>query len=269
MHQASVGFQCPDCAKAGRSREVSGGALLRRHDTPIVTNALIAINVAVFVYSLFAGADLVGNISKLHADFAILGAAQVPGPTDAMVPVSGTGVAGGEWYRLLTGGFLHYGVFHVAMNMYALYVLGPQLERALGKLEFLGVYFVALLAGSFGALMLSPFDYTAGASGAIYGLLGAAVVLQRRLGIDPWQSGLGGLILINLGLTIAIGLSLGGHVGGFVGGAMAAWIVLEAGVQKRPVVGFLGCLALAAAFVFGGIWAANQAFVTGHAVLSF
>ena len=100
--------------------------------------------------------------------------------------------------------------------------------------------------------------------------VGAAVVLQRRMGIDPWRSGIAGLIAINLLLTFAIpGISIGGHIGGLIGGALAAFVVLEATIQRQPVLALLGSIALAVAFAFGGIWAANQAFSTGNPVLAF
>jgi membrane associated rhomboid family serine protease len=265
MHQASVGFQCPECAGASGSREVSGRSVLRQHDTPIVTNALIAINLAVFVYGLFSGGSFggTGGLSSFEIKYSLLGAGQL---SSSQV----IGVADGEWYRLITGAFLHGGLIHIGLNMYVLYILGPQLERALGHLEYAAIYLVALLAGAFGALVLTPFEPTVGASGAIYGLFGAIVVLQRRLGMNPWTSGIAGLILINLLLTFAFpGISIGGHIGGLIGGAMAAFVVLEATAQRQPALALLGCAALALAFGFGAVWAAETAFTTGHALLSF
>jgi membrane associated rhomboid family serine protease len=254
MRQASVGFHCPECAGAGTSRAVSAGRLFRVHETPIVTNALLAVLVAVFAWTLTQGADLVGfESSPVHEDYGVNALA-----------------ANGEWWRILTSGFLHYGAFHLLMNGYALYVLGPQLERALGHLEFLGVYLVSLLAGSFGALLVEPFATTAGASGAIYGLLATALVLQRRLGIDPWASGLGGIILINMVLTFSISqLSLGGHIGGFVGGLAAGFVVVESRAQRQPLIALAGCTALAAAFALGAWWAADQALTTGTPLIPF
>jgi membrane associated rhomboid family serine protease len=276
MRQASVGFHCPDCAGQGRGQVMTGAQIRRRAETPIVTNILIALNVAVFAYELVVGGSLSQfGLSDFGIDYALLGVGtEIPGGlSQAPVLPSGmggvpVGVAEGEWYRMVTGAFLHGGLFHIAMNMYVLYVLGPQLERALGRLEYLAVYVVAMLAGSAGALLLSPFDPTVGASGAIYGLFGAAVVLQRRLGIDPWRSGIAMLIGINVVLTFAIpGISIGGHLGGLVGGALAAFVVLEATVRRQPIIAAVGCAALALGFALLGIWAAEQALLTLQPVI--
>jgi membrane associated rhomboid family serine protease len=137
-------------------------------------------------------------------------------------------VAGGDVYRLVTAGFLHAGVFHLLVNMYSLYILGSLLEPAVGRVRFLLIYFVSLLSGSFGALLTDPNKLTVGASTAIFGLMGAALVVMRNRGIDPMQSGLPLWIGINLVLTFTItGLSKGGHVGGLIGGIVAAALLFE------------------------------------------
>jgi membrane associated rhomboid family serine protease len=277
MRQASVGFHCPECAGGNRSQVMTGAQVLRRHETPIVTNVLIALNVAAFLALVVSGGGLFQEtFSWIEVDFAIIGSIGVVDgslTTFAVVPTGvgeNIGVAWGEWYRLVTGAFLHGSPIHLGMNMYALYILGPQLERALGKVEFIGVYGVALLAGSFGALLMDPFVPTVGASGAIYGLFGAAVILQKRMGINPWQSGIVGLILINVLFTFAIpGISIGGHLGGLLGGFMAAYVVLEATVRRQPVLAYVGCAALAVGFALAGVWAAEQALQTLTPVLDF
>jgi membrane associated rhomboid family serine protease len=132
-------------------------------------------------------------------------------------------VADGEVYRLVTAGFLHAGFFHLLVNMYSLYILGTLVEPAVGRARYLLIYFVALLAGSFGALLLTPNSPTVGASGAIFGLMGAGVIIMRNRGIDPMQSGLPLWIGINLVFSFAVpGISIGGHIGGLIGGALAA-----------------------------------------------
>jgi membrane associated rhomboid family serine protease len=142
--------------------------------------------------------------------------------------LQGVAVADGEWYRLLTGGFLHAGLFHLGFNMFALYILGRLLEPAIGTPRFLALYFASLFAGAFGALLLSdPVAQTVGASGAIFGLFGAAFVIARGRGLDTVASELGFLLLINLALTFGIaGISIGGHLGGLVGGLLCALTIV-------------------------------------------
>ncbi len=110
------------------------------------------------------------------------------------------GVAQEQYWRLITGGFLHDGFIHIGFNMYILYWLGTMLEPALGHVRFTALYFASLLAGSFGAIVADPNVLTVGASGAVFGLMAAAFVFQRARGIDPWRSGLGPVILLNLAL---------------------------------------------------------------------
>src|SRR5690606_4282942 len=123
-------------------------------------------------------------------------------------------------WRVITGAFLHAGLLHLGMNMLLLWLLSQELEPALGKARFLVLYATSLLGGSFGVLVVSPLSPTVGASGAVFGLMGALVVFQLRAHQNPWRSGIGGLVLINLVLTFAVpGISIGGHVGGLLAGA--------------------------------------------------
>ncbi len=157
----------------------------------------------------------------------------------------------GELWRLVTSGFLHGGLFHLLANMLALYILGQMIEPALGRLRFALLYFVALLCGSFGALLLSPDSLTVGASGAVFGLLGAAAIIARSRGISLMESGLGLWIGINLLITFTIpGISIGGHLGGLAGGALAMLALSRFGrthaVYGRPgIVGIGGVVAVA------------------------
>ncbi len=170
----------------------------------------------------------------------------------------------------MTGAFLHGGLLHLGFNMYVLWILGPQIEQLLGRGAFLAIYGVSLLAGSFGALLIDPFVPTVGASGAIYGLFGAAVVLQRRQGINPLSSGLGMIVGINLLLTFAIpGISIGGHLGGLAGGALAGTMVMEAMTRRQPALAWLGCSGLGRGLLLGAMWAAEQAWATLEPVLEF
>ena len=132
------------------------------------------------------------------------------------------GVAEGEWWRLITAAFLHYGPLHLGMNMLVLWFIGPPLEEYFGHGRYALVYLVSGLAGSAGALLWSPNSLTVGASGAIWGIMGAALILEaRRIYVFGGQAM--GLVVLNLALTFLIpGISIGGHIGGLVGGGLCA-----------------------------------------------
>jgi membrane associated rhomboid family serine protease len=174
---------------------------------------LLALNVAVFLLTSFF--------------------TTAPGPrgdlTDRLA-LYGPAVDAGEWYRLVTAGFVHAGVLHLALNMLLLYRLGEALESALGRVRFTLLYFFALLTGSAGALLLSPNVFTVGASGAVYGLLGAVAIGMRQRGASVWQSGIGSLLVVNLLFTFLVpGISIGGHLGGLAGGALLGAVLLRGG----------------------------------------
>jgi membrane associated rhomboid family serine protease len=230
MISAPVGFQCRECVKQGPDVR----SLKTLVAKPVVTLALIAVNVALFVPTLGGGGLLGGGNRVLTEIFAL----------------NGPDVAAGEWWRLVTSGFLHYGLIHVGFNMFILYQLGTMLEPTLGRARFALLYAAALLGGAFGALLLDPNAFTAGASGAVYGLMGAGFFAMRRRGMDFMQSGLGGLLLINLLLTFVIpGISIGGHLGGLAAGAAAGAILFatEGNDAGRRVLGTAACVAIAAA----------------------
>ncbi len=219
MRQASVGFQCPECASQGApvgryrsGRAGSGGSrqLFRGHDDVVVGKVLIGINVAAFVLMVLASGDPY----------------RVAGPVAEQGVLHGWFVAQGEWWRIFTGAFLHAGLLHLGMNMLLLWFLSQELEPALGRLRFVALYLTSLLGGSLGVLVLSPLSATVGASGAVFGLMGALIVFQLRARQNPWQSGIGGLVLINLVLTFLVpGISIGGHLGGLVAGAAAGAVL--------------------------------------------
>jgi membrane associated rhomboid family serine protease len=165
---------------------------------------------------------------------------------------------GGDYWRLVTSGFLHANLLHIGLNMYLLWVLGQMLEPAIGSLRFAAIYFVSLLSGSFGALLVNPAKPTLGASGAVFGLMGAAFIELRHRGIDPMQAGIGGLILFNLVFSFLFpGISYGGHIGGLIGGGLAA-MALHAGDRARSrALGFAGCAVLAVAAAAAAIAAAS------------
>ncbi len=240
MITAPVGFQCPACVKAAPAVRPLRSLVTR----PVVTLTLIAASVALFVPSLAGGAFLSGGGGELADRLA----------------VNGPDVAAGEWWRLITSGFLHFGLIHIGFNMLILFQLGSMLEPALGRARFALLYAAALLGGSFGALLLDPEAFTAGASGAVYGLMGAAFVGMRRRGVDPMQSGIGGLLVINLLLTFVIpGISIGGHLGGLVAGsaAGAALFATEGTEPGRRALGTAAAAAVAAVAVAGALLTAS------------
>lgn len=204
LRQAAVGSQCWQCIKAARPPVAVRAKRWNATAGPLVTKALIAVNVAVFA--------LTTGIASLTNDLALHGPA----------------VEDGQWYRVVTAGFTHASLLHLAFNMLLLYRLGEVLEARLGRVRYTLLYFVSLVAGSFGALLVSPDAFTVGASGAVYGLLGAAAVGLRERGVNLWQSGLGTLLVVNLLFTfVAPGISVGGHLGGLAGGAVLGGLLLR------------------------------------------
>jgi membrane associated rhomboid family serine protease len=243
MTPTPVGMRCPDCA--GQKQRVH--TLRSMHVDPIVTYVLIGINVLLFLGSGAGGSFLTGSgsSSTVFRDLALWGPA-----IDL----------GHDYWRLVTAGFLHSGLLHIGFNMYILYWLGTMLEPSLGHVRFLALYFASLLAGSFGALLLSPNAVTVGASGAVFGLMGAAFVMQRARGMDPMQSGIGPVILFNLAISFVIpNISIGGHLGGLVGGAAAAF-AMERLAARRPGIALpvAACVAVGAIAVVAAIAAAGR-----------
>lgn len=233
MTPTPVGMRCPDCSRERTKVTNLAGA----PDTPTVTVTLIAINVVVFVVAALAGG---GFASAGRGDLMDKG--QLWGPAVAY---------GGEYWRIVTSGFLHAGFFHLLMNMLFIWILGSQLEPALGRARFLSLYLVSLLAGSVGALLIQPDAPVVGASGAAFGLLGAAIVMARRRGIDIWSSGLGPILVLNLVVTFLVpGIAIGGHLGGVVGGFAAGWVLEEVEERSgRPMA--LAAAAAIATALFG------------------
>lgn len=184
--------------RAGRSLSLSG---------PIVTFTLIGLNVGIYMLELLTGAPVNGQGGTLWENGVLFGPA----------------VADGDWWRLLTSAFLHYGPIHLGMNMLVLWFIGPPLEDYFGHARFALLFLVSGLAGSAGALLTSPNALTVGASGAIWGIMGAAVLLEARK-IFVFGGQAMGLVVLNLAITFLIpGISIGGHIGGLIGGALGAF----------------------------------------------
>jgi len=232
MTPTPVGMRCPECSR--QKTKVRTAATIRRD--PQLTYVLIAINVIAFLAMASSGGGINSAGGTVYQHGALYG------------PL----VADGEWWRIVTSGFLHAGLLHIAFNMYFLYFLGTMLEPEIGRVRFGAIYVVSLLGGSFGALLVSPNVATVGASGAVFGLMGAAIVMMRARGIDFMQSGLGITLLLNLGITFLIpGISKGGHVGGLVAGVLVGLLLFEVADRRRmtmtPVLAICGALAVALA----------------------
>lgn len=234
LRQAAVGSHCFECVKAAQPPRREQIRRWNATQGLIVTKVLIAINVAVFL--LTSGGDLGTGGNRLQIDLVLFGPA----------------VADGDIYRLITTGFVHFGIFHVGMNMLLLYQFGQMLEPSVGRVRFVLLFVAALLSGAFGALLLSPNAFTGGASGAVFGLIGAAAVAMHQRGVSLREGGVGGLIVINLVFTILLpGISLGGHVGGLLGGAAVAAVMLAPG--RRSIDGIAAALVVSLVAVAGSL----------------
>jgi membrane associated rhomboid family serine protease len=260
MTATPVGMRCPECSRS----KTKVRTLRSIAAEPTATYVLIAINVVMFLAEQLARGsgtnDVILHLSTLGVGLDPQGNA--------------IGVSQGEYWRLLTGGFLHdvSNPLHIGFNMYILWWLGRMMEPALGHVRFVALYLASLLAGSFGAILVQPTAATIGASGAVFGLMGAAFLMQRARGIDPMQSGLGVLIGLNLVLQFIIpGVSWGAHIGGLIGGAIAGWAMEQ--LSARRATGLLApvgvCVAVAAISAVGAVVVSNsKAAEVGLAVVS-
>lgn len=237
MTPAPVGLRCPEHSGKPQgiqkvTRAVSGVGSSRLN---AVTLALIGVNVAVVAVEFASGRyttftnNWIFNHGALFASGAYVQGGVGMLPAHATAPgYHLVGVAHGEWWRMFTAMFLHVNFLHIAMNMYALYFAGSILEQVIGRWRFLLLYFASGIAGSAGALILSPDKPTVGASGAIFGILGALLVLERRRHINTGGQ-VAGLIALNLIITFVFSsfISVGGHVGGLIGGVILMWVLLQ------------------------------------------
>jgi membrane associated rhomboid family serine protease len=240
-------MRCPECARQ-RTRVTRGmGAQSALLSAAPATFVLIALNVAAFLAEVVSGSGGFYEIrgSSLIFDYGLFG------------PL----VNEGEWYRIVTSAFLHEGILHIAGNMLLLFFLGRILEPGIGTPRFVAVYVVSLLAGSLGALLFSPDSLSIGASGAVFGILGATFVIARGRGVDALASSVGILILINLAFSLGVpGISIGAHLGGLAAGVVCALLIVagerghlgvrhfEAEMLAMAALGvaaFLGALAIA------------------------
>ncbi len=224
-----VGIRCPEHSgqARGAARVVQGVQRRSTRNPGIVTKALIATNVGIYLLQLAGGAPITANGGWIFEHGALF--IERVGSSGELI-----GLAHGEWYRMLTAAFLHYGPIHLGMNMLALWWIGRPLEDWLGPVRYLLLYLVSGIAGSAGALIASPNAVTVGASGAIFGILGAAIVLERQQTYVLGGSAIT-LLIVNLAFTFAVpGISIGGHLGGAIGGALA--ILAMSHLGKRSAV---------------------------------
>lgn len=240
MAAAAVGFQCPECVAAGRAAVRTPTSLLggRATDKPRVTMALIGINVVVFAVGLVLGSS--GELIRQYG----------------MWPV---GIAlYGEWWRLLTAAFLHGGLLHIAFNMYVLYAIGPVLERALGSARYLVLYLLAAAGGSVASYAFSaPNTLSVGASGAIFGLMAALLVVGQRFRHDISQVAI--LLAVNIGIGFIVpGIDWRAHLGGALAGAAVAAVMAYAPKQSRVLWQTFGVLAVALVLILVTTWRTAQ-----------
>jgi membrane associated rhomboid family serine protease len=241
MTMAPVGIRCPDHAGGAAKRKLPGPRPVVRAQQRMgatlapVTKTLIGINVAIYLITVVQGSGLNSPGGSLFFKFVL----------------DGPDVDNGGWWRLLTAAFLHENIIHIGVNMLSLWFIGPAVEHYMGRARFLSVYLVAGIAGSAGALLQAPLTYTVGASGAIFGILGALLILEWQLtgrlagNAMTW-------IVINLVISFTIpGISWGGHVGGLIAGILATLSFARWGRGHAAYgrIGVIGALGIAAIFV--------------------
>jgi membrane associated rhomboid family serine protease len=235
MTTTPVGMRCPECAKQRTQ-------VKRLRDTasaPRATYALIAINIVAYLLEQgqlsLTGTGIHGKVIEEGVLYRYAISEQH------------------QYWRLVTAGFLHENLLHIGFNMYLLYLLGMMLEPSLGSARFVAIYVTALLAGSLGALVATA-SPSLGASGAVFGLMGAAVVELRARRMSVMESGIGGLIVFNLILSFTLAnISVGDHIGGLIGGALAGLAIRTADQRRVAALGYIACLVLSAAAVLAAI----------------
>jgi membrane associated rhomboid family serine protease len=236
--QAQVGSHCLECAKASQPDLKTRARFWSAKEPLLITKILIGMNLAMFIGILIWSADpgaLSGAITNAHLNLGL--SREVLEQRIVWQSDDGTRFVTEPhgWYRLITSGFLHFGIVHIGLNMFFLWVLGPMLEPALGRVRFILLYIAALLGGSLGVILLDKGGISAGASGAVFGLLAAAAIGQWRRGINPLTTGIGATLLMNLVITFAIpGISIGGHIGGIVAGSICGWVMLAPAYHQVP-----------------------------------
>ncbi len=236
--RGSIGSLCPSCRKAGTPSATTRVKYWQATQGVLVAKVLIAINIGVFLLMATIDArSLNGSLTQLQIDLGL----------NASLLRQGAG----EWYRIVSSGFIHFGIIHLGFNMYLLYQLGGMLEVSIGRTRMLLLYLACLAGGSLGALILQPDGLHGGASGAVFGLMGVTAMAYQQRGINPMRTQIGSLLLMNLAITFLVpGISIGGHLGGAATGGICALIVTaprqnKVSRERQPLL--LGVLFLAAA----------------------
>lgn len=212
MRSASIGYQCPSCASD--STPVIKG-ITRNRFIPSQKNTQVTKFLSISLLVVYVFQFLLGDV--LIANFALFAPS----------------VANGQWWLLITAGFLHGSIIHLLFNVYILWVLGSQLENIVGKAKFIIIYFGSLLGGSFASYLFSPFgSYSIGASGAIFGLMGAMLVVGRKRNLDISQ--ITTLVVINVVIGFVLsGIDWRAHLGGLAAGSFIAWVLINATLLKE------------------------------------
>jgi len=258
MRQASVGFQCPECvSQAAVSSPVISGRAALAGSKPVIASVLVALSVVAFLW---------GAVSDRAVSAVGLGSFSFFERWALYPPLVGVG----EWWRTITGGFLHAGALHLGMNMLALWIVGRAMEPHIGPARFGAVYATSLIGGSLGVCLMfnSSQGATVGASGAVFGLFGALMVWQWSRGIGPME-GIGPIVLLNLVFTFAIpGISVGGHVGGLLTGLVCGAILFAGGARNRRPNTTEAAVRLAGVAVLGAVMFAATLAVANQTVFA-
>lgn len=210
-----------ECVRRARPSRQERARYWNASQPILVTKVLVAVNIVVYLW-VISGRDVMTGGGLLNAREFDLGLSKIF-------------IDDGQWHRIVTSGFLHFSIFHIAMNMLLLWQLGMLLEPALDRGRFALLYFASMFGGAAGALLLQPDGLTGGASGAVFGLMAASAVAFQRRGINPMDTGIGALLVINLLITFLIpGISVGGHLGGALTGAAVGWVMLAPRSRNNP-----------------------------------
>ena len=231
LRPASVGSICPTCVRAAKPDVATRARRWQAAQGILVTRTIIAINLGVFVIMTMTDPGMLsGRTTALHLDLG-LSRLLVDSPVDL--------------WRMVSAGFIHFGIIHLGFNMYLLFQLGSMLEPAVGRLRFTGTYLASLLGGAVGALVMQPNGLHGGASGAVFGLMGFAAIGYWRQGINPLRTPIGSLLMLNLFITFVVpGISIGGHLGGAVAGAVVGGVATDRRYRGTPEAIIVGGLIL-------------------------